>query len=72
MYDASSRRDISSLLDMCTGETVIHGPAPAEVLPWGGVHYGGKGAAEFFMAVGESLEVQQFELRDIHPKATRL
>ena len=72
MYDAFSRRDISSLLDMCTDEAVIHGPAPAGVLPWGGIHYGGKGAAEFFMAVGESLEVQQFELRDIHPKATRL
>ena len=49
---------------MCTDEAVIHGPAPAGVLPWGGIHYGGKGAAEFFMAVGESLEVQQFELRD--------
>ena len=49
---------------MFTDDTVIHGPAPAGVLPWGGVHYGRKGAAEFFMAVGESLEVQQFELRD--------
>jgi len=48
---------------MFTDDVVIHGPAPAGVLPWGGVHYGRKGAAEFFMAVGESLEVQQFELR---------
>ncbi|HKG72488.1 MAG TPA: nuclear transport factor 2 family protein [Nitrososphaeraceae archaeon] len=49
---------------MFTDDAVIHGPAPAGVLPWGSVHYGRKGAAEFFMAVGESLEVQQFELRD--------
>jgi uncharacterized protein len=64
LYDAFRRPDISSLLDMFTDDAVIHGPAPAGVLPWGGVHYGRKGAAEFFMAVGESLEVQQFELRD--------
>ena len=65
LYDAFRRRDISSLLDMFTDCAVIHGPAPAGVLPWGGVHNGRKGAAEFFIAVGESLEVQQFELRDI-------
>jgi uncharacterized protein len=64
LYDAFRRRDISSLLDMFTDDAVIHGPAPAGVLPWGGVRYGRKGAAEFFVAVGESLEVQQFELRD--------
>jgi uncharacterized protein len=34
------------------------------VIPWGGVHKGRRGAAEFFTAVGESLEPQQFELRD--------
>lgn len=50
---------------MFTDCAVIHGHAPAGVLPWGCVHNGRKGAAEFFMAVGESLEVQQFELRDI-------
>jgi uncharacterized protein len=65
LYDAFRRRDISSLLDMFTDCAVIHGPAPSGVLPWGGVHNGRKGAAEFFTAVGESLEVQQFELRDI-------
>jgi ketosteroid isomerase-like protein len=65
LYDAFRRRDISSLLDMFTRCAVIHGHAPAGVLPWGCVHNGRKGAAEFFMAVGESLEVQQFELRDI-------
>ena len=49
---------------MFNADAVIYGPAPARVLPWGGIHNGRKGAAEFFMAVGESLEPQQFELRD--------
>lgn len=38
LYDAFKRRDISSLLDMFTDDAVIHGPAPAGVVPWGGVH----------------------------------
>jgi len=48
---------------MFTDDAVIPGPGPAGLLPWGGVHDGRKGAAEFFMAVGETLEPQQFELR---------
>jgi uncharacterized protein len=64
LYDYFTRRDISSLLDMFTDDAILHGPAPAGVLPWGGVHKGRKGVAEFFMAVGESLEPQQFELRE--------
>lgn len=63
LYDAFKRRDISSLLDMFSDDAILHGPAPAGVLPWGGVHKGRRGAAEF-TAVGESLEPQQFELRD--------
>lgn len=43
---------------MFTDDAVIHGPAPVGVLPWGGIHNGRKGAAEFVMAVGESLEPQ--------------
>jgi hypothetical protein len=37
---------------------MMHYPwtSTSRVLPWGGVHYGRKVAAEFFMAVGESLE----------------
>jgi ketosteroid isomerase-like protein len=72
LYDAFKRRGISYLLDMFTHDTVIHGPAPAGLLPWGGVHYGRKGAAEFFMAVGESLEPQQFELRDYIAQGTNV
>jgi len=48
---------------MFTDDAVIPVPAPARVLPWDGVHDRHKGVAEFFMAVGETLEPQQFELR---------
>ena len=64
LYDAFRRRDISSLLDMFTDDAILHGPTRAGVLPWGGLHKGRRGVAEFFSAVGESLKLQQFELRD--------
>ncbi len=64
LYDAFRRRDISSLLDMFTDDAILHGPTHAGVLPWGGLHKGRRGVAEFFSAVGESLKLQQFELRD--------
>ena len=34
LYDAYKRHDISSVLDMFTDHAVLHGPAPAGVLPW--------------------------------------
>jgi uncharacterized protein len=64
LYDAFRHRDISSILDMFTNDAVARGPAPAGVLPWGGVHNGRGDIAEFFKALGESLEPQQFELSD--------
>lgn len=42
LYDAYKRHDISSVLDMFTDHAVLHGPAPAGVLPWGGI-YDGRG-----------------------------
>jgi ketosteroid isomerase-like protein len=64
LYDIFRRHDISSLLDMFSNDAILHGPAPAGVLPWGGVHKGRRGAAELFTSVGESLKLQQFELRE--------
>ncbi|HEX6253689.1 MAG TPA: nuclear transport factor 2 family protein [Nitrososphaera sp.] len=58
LYDAFKRCDISSLLNKFTYDAILHGPAPGGLLPWGGVHKGRRGAAEFFMAVGEPLEPQ--------------
>ncbi|MDQ3968134.1 MAG: nuclear transport factor 2 family protein [Thermoproteota archaeon] len=64
LYDAYKRHDISSVLDMFTDDAVLHGPAPAGVLTWGGIYDGRGRIAEFFKALGESLEPHQFELRD--------
>jgi ketosteroid isomerase-like protein len=64
LYDAFERSDISSVLDMFADDAVAHGPAPAGVLPWGGVHNGREGVAEFLKAFGESLEDDQFELHE--------
>ena len=72
LYDAYKRHDISSVLDMFTDDAVLHGPAPAGVLPWGGIYNGRGGAAEFFTALGESLEPQQFELRDFMAKGNKV
>lgn len=64
LYDAFRRHDISSILDMFADDAILHGPTSADVLPWGGLHKGRRGVAEFFTAVGESLKPQEFELRD--------
>jgi ketosteroid isomerase-like protein len=72
LYDAFRRHDISSILDMFADDAVMHGPAPAGVLPWGGVHNGRGGVAEFFKALGESLEPQQFELHEFIAQGNRV
>lgn len=64
LYDAFKRKDISTVINMATDDVVMHGPAPVDVLPWGGAHHGRAGVAQFFKTLGESLEPQQFELRN--------
>lgn len=65
LYDAFKRREVHSIIDMFEDNAVMHGPAPsASVLPWGGTHNGRSGVAQFFKALGESLEPQQFDLND--------
>jgi ketosteroid isomerase-like protein len=64
LYDAFKRREVHSIMDMFADDAVMHGPAPSGVLPWGGTHNGRSGVAQFFKALGESLEPQQFDLND--------
>jgi ketosteroid isomerase-like protein len=61
LYDALGRSDTSSVLNMFADDAIAHGPAPADVLPWGGVHNGREGVAELLKVLGESLEDEQFE-----------
>jgi uncharacterized protein len=64
LYDAFKRRDIHSMMEMFADDAVMHGPAPSGVLPWGGKYNGHSGVAQFFKALGESLEPQQFDLNE--------
>lgn len=72
LYDAYKRHDISSVLDMFTDHAVLHGPAPAGVLPWGGIFDGRGRIADFFKALDESLETLQFELRDFMAQGNKV
>jgi ketosteroid isomerase-like protein len=72
LYDAFKRREIHSIMDMFEDNAVMHGPAPLGVLPWGGTYNGRSGVAQFFKALGESLEPQQFDLNDFITKTTKL
>ena len=64
LYDALRRREVHSIMDMFADDAVMHGPAASGVLPWGGTYNGRAGVAQFFKALGESLEPQQFDLND--------
>jgi ketosteroid isomerase-like protein len=64
LHDAFKRREVHSIMDMFADDAVMHGPASAGVLPWGGVHKGREGIAQFLKALGESLEDEQFELHE--------
>ena len=64
LYDAFKGREAHSIMDMFADDAVMHGPAPSGVLPWGGTYNGRSGVAQFFKALGESLEPQQFDLND--------
>jgi uncharacterized protein len=61
LYDALGRSDVSSVLNIFADDAVAHGPAPAGVLPWGGVYNGREGIAQLLKALGESLEDEQFK-----------
>jgi ketosteroid isomerase-like protein len=64
LYDAFRRREVHSIIDMFADDAVMHGPAPSGLLSWGGTYNDPSGVAEFFKALGESLEPQQFDLND--------
>lgn len=64
LYDSFKRREVHSIMDMFADDAVMHGPAPSGVVPWGGTYNGRSGVAQFFKALGESLEPQQFDLND--------
>jgi ketosteroid isomerase-like protein len=63
-YEAVGRGDIPGVLDLLTDDVVwtLQGPS---TIPFAGVHRGREGIAEFFSLVGEALEFEQFEPREV-------
>ena len=61
IFSAFGRGDIASILDALADDVEWHEPGPTAVLPWAGTRHGRAQVAQFFTAVGESLEILQFE-----------
>jgi ketosteroid isomerase-like protein len=63
-YEALGRSDIPALLDLLTEdvEWVYQGPS---VITFAGTRHGREGVAEFFSVLGETLEFERFEPREV-------
>jgi ketosteroid isomerase-like protein len=61
IYDAFHQGDIDSILRALADDVEWHQPGPTDVLPWAGTRHGRAQVAQFFTAVGETLDLLQFE-----------
>jgi uncharacterized protein len=61
IFSAFGRGDIASILDALADDVEWHEPGPTAILPWAGTRHGRAQVAQFFTAVGETLEILQFE-----------
>jgi uncharacterized protein len=64
IYDAFHQGDIDSILRALADDVEWHQPGPTDVLPWAGTRHGRAQVAQFFTAVGETLDLLQFEPRE--------
>jgi uncharacterized protein len=70
LYAAFGRADLPFILDMVAEDVDWQHPRPADI-PWGGKRRGRKEVAQFFAAIGERLEVEQFSPSNLLREATR-
>jgi ketosteroid isomerase-like protein len=70
-YDAFSRGDIDALLALLDEQVDWRTPGPPE-LSTAGARHGRAQVAQFFMAINELLEVQQFEPRTFVAEGDRV
>ena len=63
MYAAFGRGDIPAVLEALADDVEWHVMGSPEVVPWAGTRRGREQASHFFRAVGETLDVEQFEAR---------
>ena len=64
IYEAFGRGDVAAILQALADDIEWHQPGPTDVLPWAGTRHGREQVAQFFTAVGETLELLQFEPRE--------
>ena len=62
-YEAFGRGDITAVLGVLTDDVdwFLQGPS---AIPWAGPRHGHEGVGEFFSLIGETLEFEQFEIRE--------
>lgn len=59
LYAAFGRGDVPSVLSKLAEDVDWRHPRPADV-PWGGERRGRESVAQFFVTIGEHLDVEQF------------
>jgi uncharacterized protein len=60
IYEAFGRGDLPSILDALTDDVSWQHPRPMDI-PWGGQRRGREEVVQFFAAIGENLQVEQFK-----------
>jgi ketosteroid isomerase-like protein len=63
LYAAFGRRDVPFILSALAEEVVWQHPRPDDI-PWGGNRRGREAVAQFFAAISDHLEVEQFMLEE--------
>jgi ketosteroid isomerase-like protein len=64
LYNAFGQGNIDMILNALAEDVEWHQPGPTDVLPWAGTRHGRVQVAQFFTAIGETLEFLQFEPRE--------
>jgi uncharacterized protein len=72
IYAAFGRGDIPAALDALTEDVEWREPGPSEVLPWAGLRRGRGQVGQFFRALDDAEEVQQFEPQEFIAQGDRV
>ncbi len=64
VYAAFSRGDVPFILNALADQFEWHNPGPQTILPWAKSRHTKEEVADFFQALNQALEFQQFEPRE--------
>jgi ketosteroid isomerase-like protein len=65
VYAAFGRGDVPGILGMLTDDIEWNHPRPDQI-PWGGQRVGHEEVTGFFVALGQTIDVEQFEPQRFH------